>query len=253
MPIPVLRTADTRWVEDPHRAPSPARRHGRQDDRGLMADRAAVDKAALELAGSAGPVGPPTASTWLSSVTTPCRLVAQMVNYRSHAVDAGFDPDAVQTTFFRKASGSVVGPYDTVVRPAQVRLLDCEVRRGLVIGGPVPVGTEITQTGLSDYVAGVVVADDVSARDVRLLKGSSTRASPTPRSPAGAAAALREREDVGSRERYRYGCGSTTSSGRTRYSATCSRPARPRADSAGPLPALQPGDVLLTGTPRGTV
>jgi len=31
-----------------------------------------------------------------SPVTTPCRVVAQMVNYRSHAKESGFDPGKVQ-------------------------------------------------------------------------------------------------------------------------------------------------------------
>ena len=49
----------------------------------------------------------------LSPVTAPARVVAQMVNYRSHAIDSGFDPDAVPPAFFRKASHSITGRAGT--------------------------------------------------------------------------------------------------------------------------------------------
>ncbi|MFD0852218.1 fumarylacetoacetate hydrolase family protein, partial [Actinomadura adrarensis] len=106
----------------------------------------------------------------LSPVTSPCRVVAQMVNYRSHAVDSGFDPDRVPPAFFRKTSGSITGPYATVLRPDGVRLLDHEVELGLVIGAPIPVGTEVTEENLAGLVAGLVIANDVSARDLQLPK-----------------------------------------------------------------------------------
>ena len=37
-------------------------------------------------------------------------------------------------TFFRKASASINGPFDDIVKPGHVRLLDYEVEIGLVIG-----------------------------------------------------------------------------------------------------------------------
>ena len=52
------------------------------------------------------------------------------------------NPDTIPLTFFRKASGSISGPFDDVVRPAHVRLLDYEVEIGLVIGRELPVGTD---------------------------------------------------------------------------------------------------------------
>ena len=74
----------------------------------------------------------------LSPVTTPCRVVAQAVNYRSHARESGFGEDA-PAVFFRKSSGSISGPTDDIVRPAHVRLLDYEIELGLVIrSGPAP-------------------------------------------------------------------------------------------------------------------
>src|SRR5690606_22303583 len=69
------------------------------------------------------------------------------------------------------ASGSVVGPHDTIRKPDHVKLLDYEIELGLVIGAPVEVGTVVTDKNLADFVAGLVITNDVSARDVQLTKG----------------------------------------------------------------------------------
>jgi 2-keto-4-pentenoate hydratase/2-oxohepta-3-ene-1,7-dioic acid hydratase in catechol pathway len=253
MPVSLLRTADGWWVEDPA-----GRRVQRVDTDAtttgaLLADRGAVDKAALELASSAEAGRPVEGLALLSPVTTPCRVVAQMVNYRSHAVDSGFDPDTVPTTFFRKASGSVVGPNDTVVRPAHVRLLDYEVELGLVIGTPIPVGTEITESDLHRYVAGLVVTNDISARDIQLPKGQFYESKSYPTfTPVGPRLVLLDRQDVALIDRLRL---RLWVNGEIRQDQPISdiivRPARALSLLAR-FQTLQPGDVLLTGTPGGT-
>ncbi len=147
----------------------------------LLADRAAIEGAVT----SSNRVATATLEL-LSPVTAPCRVIAQMTNFASHVLDTGGDPKkTVPLTFFRKASGgSITGPYGDIVKPAHVRLLDYEVEIGLVIGRDVPVGTTITADNLADYVCGIVVTNDVSARDVQLTKKtqfyepSPTRASP---------------------------------------------------------------------------
>ncbi len=86
----------------------------------------------------------------VSPVTAPCRVVAQMTNFASHVKDAGMDPASTPLTFFRKASGSIAGPFDDIVKPAHVRFLDYEVEIGLVIGRDMPVGTVVTEANLAD-------------------------------------------------------------------------------------------------------
>jgi len=141
---------------------------------GLLADRAAL-AAAIEAAQAAVAAAPQEAVPaesleLLSPVTAPARVVAQAVNYRSHATDSGFDPDTVPPAFFRKASHSITGPAGDIIRPDGVGFLDYEVELGLVIGADLPVGTTVTADGLGRYVAALVVANDVSARQVQLVK-----------------------------------------------------------------------------------
>ena len=89
-------------------------------------------------------------------MTRPCRVVAQMTNFESHVKDAGMDPTSIPLTFFRKASASITGPFDDIVKPAHVQLLDYEVEIGLVIGRAIQVGTSISDANLADFIAGLV-------------------------------------------------------------------------------------------------
>ena len=94
----------------------------------LLADRTAL-AAAIESAQAAAPQDavPAESADLLSPVTAPARVVAQAVNYRSHAIDSGFDPDRVPAAFFRKASHSITGPAGDILRPDGVGFLDYEV------------------------------------------------------------------------------------------------------------------------------
>ncbi|MEV6825975.1 fumarylacetoacetate hydrolase family protein [Amycolatopsis sp. NPDC051102] len=244
MSLTVLRTADGSWyVATPSGAakiPTAAKTTAE-----LLADRAAIAAA-----------GPATGSVQdlalVSPVTAPCRVVAQMTNFASHVTDSGMDPKTVPLTFFRKTSGSISGPFDDVVKPAHVRLLDYEVEIGLVIGREIPVGSEISAP--AEYVAGLVVTDDVSARDVQLPQTQFYEAKSYPAfTPVGPALVLLE---PGEFERF--------ADLRLRLSVNGSV----RQDSVvgadmihRPLEALRaltrfqrldPGDLVLTGTPAGT-
>jgi 2-keto-4-pentenoate hydratase/2-oxohepta-3-ene-1,7-dioic acid hydratase in catechol pathway len=137
MTISILRTADAWWVQTPTGAARIATDAG--TTRELLADRAAIEAAAA-LEGST----PVEELALLSPVTAPCRVVAQMTNFRSHIKDAGMRPETTPLTFFRKASGSISGPSDDVVRPSHVRFLDYEVEIGLVLGKELPVGTALS-------------------------------------------------------------------------------------------------------------
>jgi 2-keto-4-pentenoate hydratase/2-oxohepta-3-ene-1,7-dioic acid hydratase in catechol pathway len=163
MTTSILRTADSWWV----RTPSAAARvnTAAKTTRELLADRPALD-AAINTPDTV----PVDSLALLSPVTAPCRVVAQMTNFASHVKDAGMNPENIPLTFFRKASGSINGPLDDVIKPDHVRFLDYEVEIGLVIGREMPVGAAVTAANLSDYIAGLVVTNDVSARDVQLTK-----------------------------------------------------------------------------------
>lgn len=116
----------------------------------------------------------------LSPITTPCRVMCQGANYRQHAIESGMNPDErAFNLFFDKTDATITGPDAPVVRPAHVALLDFEVELALVMRQEVSTPTAITPENLHRVRLGVTIANDLSARDVQLLKASSSRARAT--------------------------------------------------------------------------
>lgn len=244
----VARTDDGWWVEHGGRL---TRIHTTaRTTRELLADRPAIEKAAA----APDPAARPLADLGLlPPVTVPARVVAQMVNYRSHARDSGFDPDRVPPSFFRKASGSVCGPSDDIRCPEHVGFLDYEVELGLVIGRRLDVGSVVTEENLADAVAGVVVANDVSARDIQLTRTQFYESKSYPTfTPVGPFLTLLDAAELASLERLRL---TLSVNGEIRQNSTVAdmivKPAR-ALTLLSRFQTLDPGDLVLTGTPGGT-
>jgi len=247
----IARTADGWWAVAPAglvRLDLPA-----ATTAGLLADRAAL-AAAVEAAQARQQDPVPAESLHLlSPVTAPTRVIAQMVNYRSHAVDSGFDPDTIPPTFFRKASHSITGPTGDIIRPEGVGFLDYEAELGLVIGADLPVGTTVTDEDLAGYVAALVVANDVSARQIQLTKTQFYEAKSYPTfTPLGPWLTLVDAADLARLPSLRL---TLSVNGQVRQDSTAAdmivRPARALTLLSRFQP-MSPGDLLLTGTPGGT-
>src|SRR6201995_982963 len=247
MTTSILRTADAWWVQT---ASGAARIDtDAATTRELLADRLAVDAAAKST-----DTVPVESLALLSPITTPCRVVAQATNYASHVRDVGRDPAKTPLTFFRKASGSVTGPFDDIVKPTHVQLLDYELEIGLLIGRKLPVGTEVTEANLAEFVHGLLVTNDVSARDVQLTKAQFYESKSYPTfTPVGPAVVLVDADEL---KRF----------GDLRLQLRVNGELRQNMVVEGdmlysPVEALQAlskfqkldaGDVVLTGTPVGT-
>ncbi|MBC2642633.1 MULTISPECIES: fumarylacetoacetate hydrolase family protein [unclassified Rhodococcus (in: high G+C Gram-positive bacteria)] len=246
MTISVLRTVDAWWVVTPTGA-------ARVDTEATTTAHLLADRSAVEAAASSEGTVPVETLALLSPVTTPCRVVAQMTNFASHVEDAGMNPDTVPLTFFRKASGSISGPTDDVIRPAHVRLLDYEVEIGLVLARDIPVGTAITADTLADYVAGLVVTNDISARDVQLPKTQFYEAKSYPTfTPVGPALVLLDGDEL---KRFTDLRLRLWVNGEPRQNMTVADMIYQPVETLQALTRFQrlgAGDLLLTGTPVGT-
>jgi 2-keto-4-pentenoate hydratase/2-oxohepta-3-ene-1,7-dioic acid hydratase in catechol pathway len=222
----------------------------------LLADRAVLDEAVQAAqAAAAAPDDAVRAESveLLSPVTAPARVVAQAVNYRSHALDSGMDPRPVPPAFFRKASHSLTGPAGDILRPDGIGFLDYEVELGLVIGADLPVGTTVTDTSLARYVAALVVTNDISARQIQLTKTQFYEAKSYPTfTPAGPWLTLVDAADLAELDSLRL---TLSVNGQVRQDSTVAdmivRPAQALTLLARFQP-MAPGDLLLTGTPGGT-
>ncbi len=215
----------------------------------LLADRSAIDQAVR----SAETVAVNDLDL-RAPITAPCRVIAQMTNFASHVEDTGGNPKTVPLTYFRKASGSISGPADDIVKPQHVRLLDYEVEIGLVIGRDMPVGTTITADNLADYVCGLVVTNDVSARDVQLTKTQFYESKSYPTfTPVGPALVLLDADELACFGELRL---QLRVNGELRQDSTVKNDMIYRPVQAlGALARFQQlsaGDLVLTGTPVGT-
>jgi 2-keto-4-pentenoate hydratase/2-oxohepta-3-ene-1,7-dioic acid hydratase in catechol pathway len=247
MTISVLRTADAWWVQTSTGAAKIAT--DATSTRELLADRGAIEAAAHDT-----DIVTVDNLALVSPVTAPCRVVAQMTNFVSHVKDAGMDPASIPLTFFRKASASISGPFDDIIKPDHVKFLDYEVEIGFVIGRDIPVGTTISESELAGYIAGLVVTNDVSARDIQLPQTQFYEAKSYPTfTPVGPALVLLDSDEL---KRF----------GDLRLRLTVGGEVRQDALVDGdmiykPLQALQSltrfqdlvaGDLVMTGTPVGT-
>jgi 2-keto-4-pentenoate hydratase/2-oxohepta-3-ene-1,7-dioic acid hydratase in catechol pathway len=189
----------------------------------------------------------------LSPVTAPARVICLGANYRQHMIESGLDPDAKRfNMFFEKSDASISPPVGSIVRPAHVRLLDYELELALVFRKAITGPVSVTPERLHEYVFGVTMANDVSARDVQLpqtqfFKGKSYRGF----CPLGPFLAV-------------LGPGELANLDRLTLTLEVNETVRQRDSTANLVykPAetitelstfcdVAPGDVLLTGTPAG--
>jgi 2-keto-4-pentenoate hydratase/2-oxohepta-3-ene-1,7-dioic acid hydratase in catechol pathway len=247
MTISVLHTADTWWRKTANGA-------AKIDTAAITTAQLLADHAAIEAAASSADIVAIDSLKLVSPVTRPCRVVAQMTNFASHVKDAGMDPASVPLTFFRKASASINGPFDDIVKPPHVKLLDYEVEIGLVIGHAIPIGTSISDTNLAQFIAGLVVTNDVSARDIQLPQTQFYEAKSYPTfTPVGPELVLLTADELKRFDDLRL---RLSVSGDERQNALVDgdmlyRPLQV-LQSLTQFQELAAGDLILTGTPAGT-
>jgi 2-keto-4-pentenoate hydratase/2-oxohepta-3-ene-1,7-dioic acid hydratase in catechol pathway len=189
----------------------------------------------------------------LSPVTRNQQFVCQGANYRQHMLESGMDPDAkTYNMIFAKASSCIVPASSDVVRPKRVRFLDYEVELGLVLGRDIRGACDVTDANLHEYVAGAVIVNDYSARDVQVpetqfYKGKSFRTF----GPVGPVLALLDRENIGALKQLEL---RLTVNGEVRQRDTTANlvygPAETLTELSG-VHDFAAGDLLSTGTPAG--
>lgn len=205
------------------------------------------------LAALDGTVIPRGAVTLLSPVTRNQQFVCQGANYRQHMLESGLDPDAKGfNMIFTKARSCIVPADADVVRPAGVRFLDYEIELGLVLRREIRAPVRVTDANLHEFVAGAVIVNDYSARDVQLpqmqfYKGKSFRTF----GPVGPTLALLDRESVGLLRQLEL---ELRVNGETRQRDTTANLVYGPAETLTELSRVQDfdaGDLLSTGTPAG--
>jgi len=195
------------------------------------------------LAGGREKRGSPRAAVCLLAPVEPSKIVAVGLNYRAHAAEFGDDVPA-EPLLFLKPPSAVMEPGGTIVLPAQSRRVDYEAELAVVIGSRC---RSVSAAEAAAFVAGYTCGNDVTARDLQKTDGQWTRAKSfdtfcplgpwvVPNAP-GDEARVSARIDGRAVQTGRIGDMIASPLELVAYAST--------------VMTLEPGDVLMTGTPPG--
>ena len=93
-------------------------------------------------------------------------------NYAEHAAELGDDPPA-EPLLFGKFENTLIGPGDPIVLPPEATHVDAEAELAVEIGRA---GHRISRDDALDHVRGYRVANDLSARNLQYTDNQWTRA-----------------------------------------------------------------------------
>lgn len=184
--------------------------------------------------------------TLLPPVVRPGKVVCLGLNYRAHAAESGMAiPD--YPVLFHKVAGSLTGHNQPIVLPRISSQVDYEAELAIIIGRR---GKHIAEEHALDYIAGYTNANDVSARDLQFRTSQWTTGKMLDTfCPLGPA--LVTRDEVPDTQKLAI---KTILNGQVLQDGNT-------ADMIFPVPfivsyvsaivTLEPGDVILTGTPPG--
>jgi 2-keto-4-pentenoate hydratase/2-oxohepta-3-ene-1,7-dioic acid hydratase in catechol pathway len=102
----------------------------------------------------------------------PSKIVAVGRNYREHAKELGNVAPDEEPILFLKAPSALIGPGETIVLPRESARVDYEGELALVIGKKVK---NHPQDRWLEALAGVACANDVTARDLQKKDGQWAR------------------------------------------------------------------------------
>jgi len=183
-----------------------------------------------------------------SPVARPSAVYCVGMNYAAHAAESGAEPPK-NLVLFMKAPNTVVGPYDEVKIPRGSTKTDWEVELAIVIGKRASYLESVDQS--IDHIAGFTIANDLSEREwqIEISGGQWGKGKSAPGfSPLGPELVTPDEVDA-SNLRLR-----SFVNGEPRQDSNTS-------DLIFDVPyivwhlsqhlALEPGDVIMTGTPQG--
>lgn len=208
----------------------------------LLAAVRALDVAKL-------PAVPLSAVKLEAAVRQPGKFLALGMNYKDHEEEARRHgvPIPASQVWFNKQTSCLHGPYDPVVFPKVAERLDYEAELGVVIG---KAGRYIAVEDALSHVGGYFVANDVTSRDWQARSPTWTLGkSFDTHGPIGpwvtTADEVPDPQALGIR---------LSVNGEVRQDSHTSRMTYSVAEQISYLSqvmTLQPGDLLITGTPAG--
>jgi acylpyruvate hydrolase len=191
----------------------------------------------------------PLASLRLAPVVVrPPAIVCVGLNYAAHAAESGNETPSYPT-LFAKFTSSLVGAHDDIVLPAVSSSVDWEVELAFVVGGR---GRNLSEADALRAIAGYTVANDVSMRDwqsrtSQFLQGKAFEAC----TPVGPALVTPDDLPGGSAEDLRLTCEVDGIAMQDSRTSDLIFGVGAVAAYISQIMSLEPGMLVLTGTPSG--
>ena len=178
-------------------------------------------------------------------IDVPSKIICVGLNYRDHAAESNMELPP-RPLIFSKWPNTLVGPGEPIVLPSISNEVDYEAELGVVIGKR---ASKVSQADALSYVRGYCCANDVSARDVQLGDGQWARGKSLDTfCPVGElvpASQVPDPQQLGIR---------AVLNGEVLQDSNTQHMIFPVAEIISFISqaiTLEPGDLILTGTPPG--
>jgi 2-keto-4-pentenoate hydratase/2-oxohepta-3-ene-1,7-dioic acid hydratase in catechol pathway len=178
-------------------------------------------------------------------IDRPGKIICVGLNYRDHAEEQGAELPG-EPLLFAKWPNALVGPDEPIVIPPLVTKCDYEAELGVVIGTRVK---GVSKENALEAVRGYLCANDVSARDLQFKDGQWSRGKSVdtfcPVGPLVPASEVGDPHHLGIR---------AVVSGEVLQDSTTANlifGVDEVISHAAQTMTLEPGDLILTGTPAG--
>ncbi len=215
----------------------------------LQAGRPAIDALeSFDFKSDRHPTLSPETAHWAPPVTNPSKVICIGLNYRKHAAESG-DEVPGKPIIFAKFANTLIGSGTPVSHPHITESLDYEGELGVIIGAR---ATNLSVAEANQAIAGFVIANDISARDIQSgdpasqwVRGKSLNTF-APMGPYFVTA-----DSVGDWRELRI---KTFVNGDLRQNEVCGDMVFGIEELVAFVSqdlTLEPGDIILTGTPSG--
>jgi len=175
------------------------------------------------------------------------KIIGVGLNYRDHAAETGL-PVPKEPTLFLKPTSALCGPTDDLVIPRDGKSVDWEVELGVVIGKP---GVYIAERDALDHVLGYCVGIDFSERDFQFNRGGQGFKGKSPDTFGQLGPLLVTRDEIADPQNLTM---RLSVNGQLKQNGSTHEMIFSVAELVSYISrfmSLQPGDVILTGTPAG--
>src|SRR5271166_802583 len=174
-------------------------------------------------------------------------FIAIGLNYSDHAAEAGM-PIPKEPIIFNKAPSCICGPNDDTMIPKGSTKLDYEVELGIVIGSR---ARYLSKSGALDAVAGYCLANDVSERQFQIERSGQWTKGKSAETFGPIGPWLVTKDEIPNPQKLDMWLTVNGESRQKGSTATMIFGAAHIVWYCSQFMVLEPGDVIITGTPPG--